>query len=89
MSLYEAVTVITVGTLALVCAVWWKKPNFMPRIIGDRWHVWATIASPFIVAVVVTLGLAVLGVENLVGGVVTHEFPIDHSTVIQKLFFGH
>jgi hypothetical protein len=89
MSLFEVITVIAVGALALAFASWRTKTNFIPKNTGDRWHVWATIASPFVVAVVVTLGLAVLGADNLAGGVIIHEFPIDHATAIQNLFFGH
>lgn len=89
MNLYEAATVILVGGLGLLFSIWWTKGNFMPRSTEDRWRVWATIASPLIVAVVITLGLAVLGAENLAGGVVKRDFQVDHSTVIQNLFFRH
>ncbi len=89
MRLYEAVAIIMVGTLGLLFVVRRTKASFMPRIAEDRLPIWVTIASPLIVAIVVTLGLAFLGAENLAGGAINRDFQVDHSTVIQNLFFRH
>jgi len=88
MSLYEAVAVILMGALGLLFAIMRGRGVNMPRIVAARLDVWAAIASPLLVAVVVVIGLVVLGAENLAGGAATGRYPGDHTTAIQNLFFG-
>ena len=89
MRLYEAVAVILVGALSLLFVIGRTNASGMRRIMGCNLHFWAATASPLVVAAVVVIGLAVLGVKNLGGGIASPHLPIEHATAIQSLYFRH
>jgi multisubunit Na+/H+ antiporter MnhC subunit len=89
MRLYEAVAVIMVGAIVLLFVIGRTNSNGMLRITENRLRAWAAIASPLVVAAVLTIGFVVLGAENLTGGTATRQVPVEHSTAIQNLFFRH
>ena len=89
MRLYEAVAVIMGGVIVLLFGIRRTRAGGMPRITEDSLHVWAAIAPPLLVAAVVAIGFVLLSAENLTGGSVIRQLPVEHSTAIQNLFFRH
>lgn len=89
MGLYEAIAVIMVGALSLLFVIGRTNASGLRRNKGRNLPVWAATASPLVVAAVVVMGLALLGAENLAGGIATRHLPIDHATATQDLYFRH
>jgi len=89
MRVYEAIAVISVGAVALWFVIWRTNASGMRRNMGRNLHVWTATASPLVVAAVVVMGLALLGAENLAGGIGTRHLPTDHATATQNLYFRH
>jgi hypothetical protein len=89
MRFYEAVAVILVGAIALLFVIRRTRESSMPRNGAHRLDIWATNASPLLVAAVVVTGLLVLGAENLLGSVQVPQLLGEHSLAVQNLFFRH
>jgi uncharacterized membrane protein len=89
MRLHEAVAVILVGVIALLFGIRRTRAGGRRRMTANSLRAWAAIASPLVVAAVVTIGFVLLSADNLAGGITTRQLTVEHSTAIQNLFFRH
>jgi len=79
-----------VGAVALLFSIRGTRASGgLPLTTKNILRPWTAIASPLLVAAIVTIGFVWLGAENLAGGIATRELPAEHSTAVHNLFFRH